>query len=97
MIDAYDVRVALRKSSDGEKTTRVYIRPSKRGKTLKQDFPWPKGLDERDLNFENMGKDGMTASYHRKGNLDYYDSTSQKIPMDLAQRLELLVIRTLEK
>ncbi len=94
-LDIYDIRVALRKSFDGEKTARVYIRYSKKGKTVKKDFPWPEKVDESGLLLRNMGKE-MVASYQRRGNLEYYDSKWEVIPTDLAQRLEPLVHKALK-
>ena len=99
-LGAYDIGVALRKSHSGERTTRVYIRYSKRGKITKIDLPFPKNINEKDLHWKNAGaREGgsQIISYHRKGGLEYYDSKNSKIPTNLAQRLEPSVIEALKQ
>ena len=95
-LDGYDIRVALRKSHSGERTARVYIRCSKRGKTTKTDLPFPEKVDERKIKWATEGEERI-ASYHRRGSLEYYDSGWNKIPTNLAQRLEPLVLKTLKQ
>ncbi len=71
-LDTYDIRVALRKSHNGERTARVYIRYSKKGKTTKTDLPFPEKVDEGKIKWATE-KVERIASYHRRGSLEYYD------------------------
>ena len=89
-LNIYTAKLTLRKK-DGAKTVRVLIRYSKKGSTERKDFPFPKEIDERDLPpWKSYGGE-QSIVYHRKGRYDYLDMNHSRVPMDMAQRLEILV------
>jgi len=95
-LEIYYAKVTLRKK-DGKKTVRVQIRRFKREYQKKEDFPFPKEIDERDLPPWKPYSGGQIIVYQRKGKYEYLDRNYSRVPMDMAQRLEALVLKVHSK
>jgi hypothetical protein len=81
--DIYHAIVKFRKNSKGEKTVRVQIRPSKKGRQKRKDFPFPKEINENYLPPWKYHGGEQIIVYHRRGDgYDYIDMNHSKVPMD---------------
>ena len=92
--EIYKAKITFRRAKKGLRVI-VQVGYKRRQRQKREKLPFPENINENDLSWGRYkGRGEWVAFYERKGNnLEYVDIHNSRVPTDLAQRLEALVLQ----